>query len=66
MAIVMIRCPNTNLSVTTGLFMDGPEFESADIPEQDRRLNCPLCDEIHIWQKGDAYLVEEEEPILGS
>jgi hypothetical protein len=66
MAIVMIRCSNTNLPMTTGLFMDQPEFESTDIPEQDRRLNCPLCYGIHVWQKDEAYLVEEEEPLLGA
>lgn len=66
MAIVMIRCPKTNLSVTTGLFMDQPDFESTDVSEQDRRLNCSLCNEIHVWRKSEAYLVEEEEPILGA
>lgn len=66
MAIVMIRCPNTNLSVATGLFMDQPDFKSTDIPEQDRRLNCPICQQIHMWRKDEVYLVEEEEPILGA
>jgi hypothetical protein len=66
MAIVMIRCPQTNLSVTTGLFMSDQDFDAAEISEQERRLNCPICQEIHVWRKDEAYLVEEEEPILGA
>jgi len=66
MAIVMIRCSKTNLSVATGLFMSDPDFDAAQISEQDRRLNCPICQEIHVWRKDDAYLIDEEEPILGA
>ena len=65
MAMVLIRCPVTNLPVTTGLFMDKVRFESATLQDKDRRLKCPECREIHVWQKEEAYLVEENEPITG-
>jgi nitrate reductase cytochrome c-type subunit len=64
MAMVLIRCPNTNLPVTTGIFMDRLAFESADFPVEERRLNCTLCQEVHVWQKDEAYLVEDEEMSL--
>ncbi len=66
MAMVLIRCPVTNLPVTTGLFMDRTSFESATLQEDDRRLKCPECREIHVWRKEEAYLVEENEPITGA
>ena len=66
MAMVLIRCSETNLPVTTGLFMDGPSFESATFREEDTRLRCPMCRQIHVWRKEDAYLVEENEPITGA
>jgi hypothetical protein len=66
MAMVLIKCPVTNLPVSTGLFMEEDYFESATLGEEDRRLSCPLCQEVHVWQKEEAYLVEEEEPITGA
>jgi hypothetical protein len=66
MAMVLIRCPVTNLPVSTGLFMDRPTFESATIQDDEKRLKCPLCGEIHVWQKEEAYLVEEDEPLTGA
>lgn len=66
MAMVLIRCPKTNLPVTTGLFMDSSSFESATLGDEDTRLKCPICREIHVWRKEEAYLVEENEPIAGA
>ncbi len=66
MAMVLIRCPQTNLPVSTGLFMDEPTFESATFQDDENRLKCPLCREIHVWQKEEAYLVEENEPLTGA
>ncbi len=66
MAMVLIRCSETNLPVTTGLFMDRASFESATLRDEDTRLRCPLCRQIHMWRKEDAYLVEENEPIAGA
>ena len=66
MAMVLIRCPVTNLPVSTGLFMDGSAFESATIQDDEKRLKCSLCGEIHVWQKEEAYLVEENEPLTGA
>ena len=60
MAMVLIRCPVIDLPVSTGLFMDEPTFESADLHDEDRRLSCPLCQQVHVWQKEEAYLVEDE------
>jgi hypothetical protein len=66
MAMVLIRCSETNLPVTTGLFMDRSSFESATFRDEDTRLRCPLCRQIHVWRKEEAYLVEENEPITGA
>jgi hypothetical protein len=66
MAMVLIKCPTTDLPVSTGLFMAESEFESAAFQEEARRLSCPLCNEVHVWQKDQAYLVEEEEPLTGA
>jgi len=66
MAMVLIRCSKTNLPVTTGLFMDRASFESATFRDEDTRLRCPLCRQIHLWRKEEAYLVEENEPITGA
>jgi hypothetical protein len=66
MAMVLIRCPVTNLPVATGLFMDRVDFESASFGDEDTRLKCPLCREIHVWRKEEAYLVEENEPLTGA
>lgn len=66
MAMVLIRCPETNLPVTTGLFMDRASFESATFRDEDTRLRCAECREIHTWRKEEAYLVEENEPITGA
>ena len=66
MAMVLIRCSKTDLPVTTGLFMDRASFESATFGDEDTRLRCPLCRQIHAWRKEDAYLVEENEPIAGA
>lgn len=66
MAMVLIRCPITNLPVGTGLFMDESAFEAADILEADRRMTCPLCQQTHVWDKDEAYLVEDEESLAPS
>jgi hypothetical protein len=66
MAMVLIRCPVIDLPVSTGFFMDESTFESADLHDEDRRLSCPLCQEVHVWQKEEAYLVEDEEAPLSS
>jgi hypothetical protein len=66
MAMVLIRCPVTNLAVATGLFMDKASFESATFRDEDTRLKCPLCREIHVWRKEEAYLVEENESPTGA
>ncbi len=51
MAMVLIRCSKTNLPVTTGLFMDRASFESATFRDEDTRLRCPQCRQIHVWRK---------------
>lgn len=60
MAMVVIRCPATNLPVSTGLFMDRIAFESADFSEEERRLKCLLCGDLHLWTREEAYLVGDE------
>lgn len=63
MAIILIRCPKTNLPVATGFFMDHATFKAAEFADSDRRLRCPDCDEVHVWRKDEAYLIDEELPV---
>lgn len=63
MAMVLIRCSESNLPVATGLFMKPSEFETADLSESERRLRCPDCGGEHVWRKEDAHLLDEEQPV---
>lgn len=57
MARIFVTCPETEMPVYTGIAMDESSFESSDL--QDKRVMCPHCGKVHVWQKEDAYLVGE-------
>ncbi len=57
MAQVLIKCPNTDKEVYTGLNMSWSELDSVELGEQVFR--CPRCRETHTWEKEDAWLRED-------
>ena len=54
MASVVIKCPNTDKEVNTGLSMDRMSFESATL--SNNSVKCPHCGQTHTWNKSDAFL----------
>jgi hypothetical protein len=58
MARIFVTCPETNMPVYTGLAMDKSSFESSTL--RDKRVTCPHCGKVHVWQKEEAYLVGGE------
>jgi hypothetical protein len=51
---VMIRCPVTGGSISTGLTADARTWN--DRPIGLNRVFCPDCKQIHAWSKRDTYL----------
>ena len=56
MATVMIRCPRTDRAVSTEIETERPDFER--LPEVQARLQCPICGEVHVWTRSNAWLAE--------
>lgn len=52
---VMIRCPNTDRAVYTGLRYSWTIFDWVPL-EEDPSVSCPACGEEHAWTKNDAFL----------
>ncbi len=59
MAMILITCPVTGQSVSTGLLMSADEFERAAL--DDNVIRCPACGRIHKWSKPDARLEKQED-----
>ena len=57
MARVMINCPETGVSVYTGMTFDWPTFENIKIGE--RIILCSSCGDEHKWKRRDARLEED-------
>ena len=55
---VLIKCPSTGKPIPTGIAMSKQLFESAMM--QGNSVQCPHCQQMHTWDKGDAYLEEEK------
>jgi len=53
---IMIKCPKTGEPVFTGIEMDDKSFRNATLKNE--TLKCPDCDQVHIWNKKDAFLRE--------
>jgi hypothetical protein len=51
--VVMVRCPNTDKAVSTGVHCDIKTF--IDLAER-ISLNCPECGHVHYWTTEDAWL----------
>ena len=58
MPLLMIRCPNTGLEISTGLNVAADSF--ASLPDKLVTSNCPLCGSDHTWLKCDARFVEAD------
>ena len=50
---VMIKCPQKEEAVHTGVAMDEEAFTSVSL---DYDLKCPACGSMHHWKKSDAFL----------
>ena len=60
MSSVMIRCPNTGGTVSTGIETEPAVFRT--LPRISGRMRCPACGEEHVWSIASAWL--EGEPRL--
>jgi hypothetical protein len=56
---VLIDCPSTGNPVPTGIAMSEELFASTTM--RGNSVRCPHCQQMHTWDKEDAYL-EEEKP----
>jgi hypothetical protein len=56
---VLINCPSTGKPIDTGIALSKQLFESTTMREN--TVHCPHCQQMHTWNKEDAYL-EEEKP----
>ena len=54
MSSVMIRCPNTGLTVSTGIETEAVSFRK--LPKVSSRMACPACGEEHVWTISSAWL----------
>jgi hypothetical protein len=53
MARILIKCPNTARPVSTVLRMRETAFEAL---AGSHAFRCSACDQIHTWEKQDAWL----------
>jgi hypothetical protein len=65
MGVVMIACPTTGRSISTGIETDAQSF--ASLPnEKPAKVKCPVCDRIHVWWAREAWLAVDGEGDLPS
>ena len=51
--VIMVRCPNADKAVSTGIHCDLKGFSALTQPPP---LECPECRQIHEWSLDDAWL----------
>ena len=51
---VMIKCPNTQKLVPTGMAMDKSSFDSSTLTNN--TVHCSACGKNHTWSKSEAIL----------
>ena len=68
MPSLMIRCPNTDEVVETGIRASHESLEEVDSYSTDTYIDkynmltgCPACGETHVWHREDAFLEGEED-----
>ena len=54
MSVIMIRCPETGLDISTNIECDSETFQS--LPFIIAQTTCPHCEREHHWSKTDAWL----------
>ena len=59
MARVLMKCPETGVTVFTCQRMKSVEFDAL---ERELGFRCPSCDKIHKWSRADAWLEESRAP----
>jgi hypothetical protein len=59
MGALMIRCPNTGQSISTGIETD--EYSLKQIADVPAHTLCPFCGLDHIWWKREAWLTSHSE-----
>jgi hypothetical protein len=59
MGVIMIRCPQTGDSISTGVEMEMAEFQRA--PVFFSRVRCPVCDQDHEWFAQDAWVSDSPD-----
>ena len=52
--MVLIKCPETDLEVPTGIITDLKRFSRLGTGHA--AANCPHCDQQHLWSLRDAFL----------
>ncbi len=57
MAVVMIKCPNTGIAISTGIKTSRSSFDHS--PVFFGRTHCLICRTNHEWFAKDAWLLEE-------
>lgn len=57
MCIVMIKCPETGVAISTGIETERSRFNRS--PVFFGRTYCPICQTNHEWFAGDAWLQQE-------
>jgi hypothetical protein len=58
MGILMIRCPRTGRTVSTGTHVEAAAFNSS--PVFFGQTYCPHCDGTHEWFARDAWVCDSE------
>jgi hypothetical protein len=56
MGMIMIRCPKTRQTISTGRYVEPATFRST--PVFFSRTYCPLCRIMHEWFAKDAWVTE--------
>lgn len=56
MGMIMIRCPKTDRAIPTGVVMETPAFDNAEL--RGRTVLCRMCGQRHRWDKADAWVLE--------
>jgi hypothetical protein len=54
MSVLMFRCPNTGIELSTGIEMDAATFRQ--LPDIRSYTRCPVCSLGHIWSTRAAWL----------
>jgi hypothetical protein len=56
MPLIMINCPSTGRSVSTGMAADAVSWAGLTDAWVGTSFRCPVCNKPHAWTKRDAHL----------